>query len=423
MRSRNCSRIVGALCACASLVFALIASAEISWSGVPVSVSAGAPYSFGVFWSGGGGSPPYISLYLNGSMVRPPTQGGLTFHGNAPASPQTLNFMAFADYSPPSSRSIAVVSANNAPLGFFDYLDTSVPPGSSVQLSGWSADIEEGAPVARVDVLLNGIDVGDAVLGAPRPDVSAAHGRADFLYSGWSWQLPTYGLNLGLHTVQVRFLDAAGASVIKPAKTFSIVESPPQTKLKVAVPYVALNSVANLHSLTVDQDSILSSHQIEYLSPGASVWTASLPNWASAGSSSWSGSPVDQHVLQVSKALSVSGIWQFRSRGRRTDGAYSAYDYGSVTVGTDSDGDGLPDWWEYQHGLNISANDANHDYDGDGRTNLQEYQSGTNPQAYDGLTWFKGQSGAAVPAAGTLVVRQPPYTSTINLSLPAYVRP
>jgi len=45
----------------------------------------------------------------------------------------------------------------------------------------------------------------------------------------------------------------------------------------------------------------------------------------------------------------------------------------------DSDGDGMRDWWESLHGLNISSNDAALDPDGDGRTNLDEYNAGTDP--------------------------------------------
>jgi len=50
----------------------------------------------------------------------------------------------------------------------------------------------------------------------------------------------------------------------------------------------------------------------------------------------------------------------------------------------DSDGDGLPDSWEIQYGLNpndpTGNNGANGDPDGDGFTNLQEYQGGSDPQ-------------------------------------------
>jgi len=48
----------------------------------------------------------------------------------------------------------------------------------------------------------------------------------------------------------------------------------------------------------------------------------------------------------------------------------------------DSDGDGIPDWWEELHGLNTSyAGDAGDDGDGDGLTNLEEFLGGTDPAA------------------------------------------
>lgn len=45
----------------------------------------------------------------------------------------------------------------------------------------------------------------------------------------------------------------------------------------------------------------------------------------------------------------------------------------------DTDGDGLPDWWETLYGLDPHSPDSNEDADGDGWTNLQEFQLGGNP--------------------------------------------
>ena len=47
----------------------------------------------------------------------------------------------------------------------------------------------------------------------------------------------------------------------------------------------------------------------------------------------------------------------------------------------DTDGDGLPDWWEDEHGLDKQVADADGDADGDGLTNLREFLDGTDPNA------------------------------------------
>ncbi len=46
---------------------------------------------------------------------------------------------------------------------------------------------------------------------------------------------------------------------------------------------------------------------------------------------------------------------------------------------TDSDSDGLPDWWEKLHGLDPTLADAGGDPDDDGWSNLEEYQRGGDP--------------------------------------------
>ncbi len=59
------------------------------------------------------------------------------------------------------------------------------------------------------------------------------------------------------------------------------------------------------------------------------------------------------------------------------------FSYNALIIITDTDSDGMPDWWEIKYGLNPNLNDANDDPDNDGRSNLEEYNAGTNPMVND----------------------------------------
>jgi hypothetical protein len=68
---------------------------------------------------------------------------------------------------------------------------------------------------------------------------------------------------------------------------------------------------------------------------------------------------------------------------------------------TDSDGDGLPDWWEELSGLNPSdASDANGDLDADGWNNLEEFRLGGNPAVSNRLPQL-ASAELLVPESGT----------------------
>ncbi len=73
--------------------------------------------------------------------------------------------------------------------------------------------------------------------------------------------------------------------------------------------------------------------------------------------------------------------------------------YSDLEEQQDTDGDGMFDAWEVDHGLNMLANDAALDPDNDGFTNLQEFLAGTNPQDHKTRPTGPPGGGAYQPIA------------------------
>jgi photosystem II stability/assembly factor-like uncharacterized protein len=75
----------------------------------------------------------------------------------------------------------------------------------------------------------------------------------------------------------------------------------------------------------------------------------------------------------------------------------------------DFDGDGLPDIWELQFGLDPASADGDNgaagDPDGDGRTNLQEFQDGTHPRGF--VRRYTAAGVSSVTSATSLAIFNP----------------
>ena len=78
----------------------------------------------------------------------------------------------------------------------------------------------------------------------------------------------------------------------------------------------------------------------------------------------------------------------------------------------DADGDGMPDTYEVENGLNPAVNDAALDKDGDGLTNLQDYQRGTRADKAD--TDADGLNDKVETGTGTWVSASDTGTSPLN---------
>jgi hypothetical protein len=100
------------------------------------------------------------------------------------------------------------VAPNSAPFGFLENGPASVSKSSVATFSGWAGDKEDGAPIQRVEIRVDGVAAGNATLGIPRADVSAALGSR-YLNSGWQFALNTSNLTVGTHSITVVGFDSA----------------------------------------------------------------------------------------------------------------------------------------------------------------------------------------------------------------------
>jgi hypothetical protein len=95
--------------------------------------------------------------------------------------------------------------------------------------------------------------------------------------------------------------------------------------------------------------------------------------------------PTPRVLTYVATAPAGDCGWRWFAGVASVDGSSVTIGGGSETMSvtsalTDTDQDGLPDFWEQAYGLNPNdPTDARQDSDGDGRNNLEEYQAGTNP--------------------------------------------
>src|SRR5438477_557172 len=109
------------------------------------------------------------------------------------------------------------VTANTASFGYVDQVfgdssgTSTVAQNSVVDVDGWAGDQEDGSPVARVTIYIDGAVVGNARLGLSRPDLGTRYSRG-----GWAFSYNIGNLAPGTHMVTAVAYDSQGRSATLP---------------------------------------------------------------------------------------------------------------------------------------------------------------------------------------------------------------
>ncbi len=99
---------------------------------------------------------------------------------------------------------------NQAPIGELELPGFNQPMNGVFPITGWALD---DGDIRYVEVLVDGLAMGNAVTGVHRPDIANRFpGDPDAEYAGFVRMLNTTVLNNGIHVVAVRVVDDQGAS-------------------------------------------------------------------------------------------------------------------------------------------------------------------------------------------------------------------
>jgi N-acetylmuramoyl-L-alanine amidase len=107
----------------------------------------------------------------------------------------------------------------NTALGYMDRPNTGTSLNGTQNVYGWFLDESE---VAKIEVLLDGVVIGQAVYGDARPDVQKFYPQFKNGHAGFHYSLDTTKFTDGKHTVTIKATGKNGHATTLPARTIMI---------------------------------------------------------------------------------------------------------------------------------------------------------------------------------------------------------
>lgn len=200
-------------------------------------------------------------------------------------------------------------------------------------------------------------------------------------------------LGVGEHIAELTFANTSGGQGDSTRTVRLSIDALP---IAAAPTFTPADGHADYQAFTVTVSSASQAAQLRYTLDGSEPTETHGTSLANGGSVTISESGQLKAVAHAPNQLAVSAV--------------SSASY-VVDSNLDSDGDGMPDAWEVEHGLNRNdPADAAQDADGDGLSNLEEFQQNSDPRADSTPPTIVPPSNVSVDASG--------YLTAVNLTPP-----
>lgn len=139
-------------------------------------------------------------------------------------------------YQPPGhptqgANAVVVERADNDVLdndvrGWLDRVEGKPRIGSAVNVVGWAAAERPGCRIETIEILMDGIEIGEAVRGVERSDVANSYGKPDWNKSGWEAEVQLDKILPGEHKIEAVVLDSSQARhMLSGARSITVLDS------------------------------------------------------------------------------------------------------------------------------------------------------------------------------------------------------
>jgi hypothetical protein len=198
---------------------------------VAVSGVAGAPSPTGSMTLTGGGYS--TTATLSGGALTIGIPGGSLKVGSDTLTVNYVPDSAASNYYGNSMSTASITVTAQPPFGSLDSAmgatskSATMLSNDTLSVLGWAADVQDGAPVRQVQILIDGVLAGNGTLGGARPDVATYFKNPAYANSGWSFNYAANTLSAGQHTVSAVATDSFGISTTLDKASFTTVALPP----------------------------------------------------------------------------------------------------------------------------------------------------------------------------------------------------